>query len=73
MLSVPRLLSVTDTDQNATYTSGAVGANVVNFKRLRHVAHIRATDAGQRVCRVSDRRVCRVREEQQTLDSASVG
>jgi hypothetical protein len=27
------------------------------------VAHVRATDAGQRVYRVSDRRVCRVREE----------
>jgi hypothetical protein len=73
MLSVLRLLSTTDADQIATYVSDAVGANMVNFKRSRHMAHVRATDAGQRVCRVSDRHVYRVHEEQQTLDSASVG
>jgi hypothetical protein len=50
-------------DSVATYTSDAVGANAVKFKRLGHVAHVRATDVGQRVYRVSDRRVCRIREE----------
>jgi hypothetical protein len=52
--------------------SDAVGANAVNFKQSRHVAHVRAIDAGQRVCQVNDRRVCRIREEQQTLDRVSV-
>jgi hypothetical protein len=73
MLSMSCLLSAADADQNETYTSDAVGANAVNFKRSRHVAHVRAIDAGQRVCQMSDRCICHVHEEQQTLDSASVG
>jgi hypothetical protein len=72
-LTGPRLSLRQTLDSVATYASNAVGANTVKFKRLGRVAHVRAIDAGQRVYRVSDRRVCHVREEQQTLDSASVG
>jgi hypothetical protein len=61
-LTGPRLSLRQTLDSVATYASDAVGANTVKFKRSGHVAHVRVTDAGQRVCRVSDRRVCRVRE-----------
>jgi hypothetical protein len=72
-LTGPRLSLRQTLDSVATYASDAVGTNAMKFKRLGRVAHVHATDARQHVYRVSDRRVCHVREEQQTLDSASVG